>query len=166
MRYLLLIVLIIISFNQTFSQEEDVKNKSSFWQNVQFGGGINVGFGNNTNLGISPTAIYNFNKRFSAGLGISYLYVKNRNFDNALNVYGGSLIALFNALEEIQLSTEFETTILSQSGFESRNVNALHLGAAYNIGRNITIGMRYDVLYDANTSIYGSAFTPIIRAFF
>jgi len=166
MKYRFLIVIIIVSFNQNFSQE-DAKNKGSFWQNVQFGGGINIGFSNNvTNLGISPSAIYNFNENFSAGLGVSYLYAKDKRFEDALNVYGGSLIALYRPIKEIQLSSEFEEIILNQSGFKSRNVEALYLGAGYSVGRNITIGVRYDVLYDSNTSIYGSPFSPIVRIYF
>jgi hypothetical protein len=43
----------------TFSQKTD------FWDNVKFGGGFTLGFGNNqTTIGISPSAIYQFDNGF------------------------------------------------------------------------------------------------------
>ena len=164
------ITLLIVAFviNLGFSQEvDDKKRKSLFWENVQFGGGVTLGFTNNvTNIGVSPSAIYNFNDEFSAGLGVSYLYSKAKNITDALNVYGGSLLALYKPFQEFQFSAEFEETILNQSGFDSRNIEAFYLGGAYTVGRNIAIGVRYDVLYDDEKSLYGSAFTPIVRVYF
>lgn len=166
MKYNLFFLILILVLNLTYSQEIN-SEKSVFWSKVQFGGGLNLGFGNDvTNLGISPSAIYNFNEKFSAGLGLSYLYVKDKRIDDALNIYGGSLITFYKPLEQMQLSAEFEENILNQSGFKSRNVEALYIGAGYSIGKNVTIGMRYDVLYDEDKSIYGSPFSPIVRIYF
>lgn len=161
----LFMLLITLNITQNFSQDD--KNNVKFWDHVQFGGGLILGFSNNvTNLGISPSAIYNFDEKFSAGIGVSYLYSKAKDIDDALNVYGGSLITLYNPLKEIQISAEFEETILNRSGFDSINNEALYIGAGYTIGRNVAIGLRYDVLYDQNTSIYASAFSPIVRVYF
>lgn len=157
---------IILLINiQVISSQNDDKNK--FWDYVQFGGGLNLSFGNDiTNIGVAPSAIYNFSDQFSAGIGISYLYAKNNDIDISLNAYGGSLISLFNPSEEIQLSAEYEKTLVEQSDFDSRNIDALYLGFGYRVGRNISIGMRYDILYDKDDSIYGSAFSPIARIYF
>ena len=43
---------------------------------------------------------------------------------------------------------------------------ALYVGAAYSMGRHAAIGVRYDVLYDDEKSIYDSAFTPFVRVYF
>jgi long-subunit fatty acid transport protein len=158
-------LVLFLTFSQTFSQNKN--DGSDFWDNVRFGGGINLNFGNNiTTIGVAPSAIYNFNDYFSAGLGANYIYSKNKLFDSALNVYGGSLIALYNPIEDIQLSTEYEKLFLNQSGFESSDIDALYLGAGYSIGRNVTIGLRYDVLYKENKSVYSSAITPVFRVYF
>ena len=160
---ILLIIAIVLAI--TISAQED--KKSDFWKNVQFGGGITIAFDNNTtNLGLAPSALYNFNDNFSLGFATSYLYSKNKNIDKALNVYGGSLISIYNPINEIQLSAEFEENIINQSGFDSRNVEAFFLGFGYNVGRNIAIGVRYDVLYDKDKSVYGSALSPIVRVYF
>lgn len=157
--------IILLLSTQTILSQENIKHH--FWSNVQFGGGLNLSFGNNiTNIGVSPSAIYNFSDQFSTGFGISYLYAENNDFNEVLNVYGGSLLSFFNPIEEFELSAEFEKMFVSQSNFNSRDIDALYLGFGYIIGKNISLGIRYDVLYDKNKSIYGSAFSPIARVYF
>jgi len=164
MRYLFLTVLISIS---TFNYAQKNQNTPvNFWDNVQFGGGINLNFSNQyTILGISPSAIYNFSDKFASGVSVSYLYVKNKNISDPLSVYGASVLARYQPVEEIQLSTEFEENFLKQGNI-SKTIPALYLGAGYNVSPNIAMGIRYDVLYDENNNIYPSAITPFIRVYF
>ncbi|MFK8061335.1 MAG: hypothetical protein AB8B78_14765 [Polaribacter sp.] len=145
----------------TFSQQ-----KSDFWDNVRFGGGFTLGFGSQTTIGISPSAVYDFNNGFSLGTGLTYIYSEIGSFTT--NVYGASLISLYQIPHVgIQLSGEFEQNFAKQTdSFGSVNTNfpALYLGAAYNQGR-FAFGFRYDVLYDER-SVYASAFSPIVRFYF
>ena len=144
-------------------------SESNFWNDVRFGGGFNVGFGNNnTTLAISPSAIYDFSDEFSAGLSLSYLYSKNKAFNSTANVYGASIISLYNPFDSIQFSGEFEELNINFSdGFNKNSYwnPALYLGAAYRTG-GVSIGLRYDVLYNENKSIYSSAITPVFRVYF
>jgi hypothetical protein len=55
-----------------------------------------------TDLTLAPSAIYNFNEYFSAEFLLG-TYVSSKNYYNSLH-YGGSLVTLFNPIEEIQLS--------------------------------------------------------------
>ncbi|CAL2087635.1 hypothetical protein [Tenacibaculum sp. 190524A02b] len=141
--------------------------ESNFWNKVRFGGGFGLGFGNNnTTVAISPSAVYDFNEQFSLGLGVGYLYNKQNNFSS--NVYSGSIISLYNPMNEIQLSAEFEHLFVnrrSRSFTENYNYPALYLGAAYRTG-HVSFGIRYDVLYDKNKSIFASPISPIVRIFF
>jgi hypothetical protein len=53
------------------AQQQRITPKSSgnFWQNVQFGGGVGLGFGSNyTDISLAPSAIYNFNEYIALGL--------------------------------------------------------------------------------------------------
>ena len=141
----------------------------SFWNNVRFGGGLNVGFGSNfTTLAISPSAIYDFSEEFSAGLSLSYLYSKNKVFNSTANVYGASIISLYNPIDRLQFSGEFEELNINFSNGVDKDSYwnpALYLGAAYRTGA-VSIGLRYDVLYKENKSIYSSALTPVFRVYF
>lgn len=143
------------------------QEKIDFWDNVQFGGGVSMSFGNQTTIGISPSAIYNFDNGFSLGTGLTYIYSKYE--DNKTNVYGASIISLYQIPKiGIQLSGEFEQSFAkntSNNVSSSTSFPALYLGAAYNQGR-FAVGFRYDVLYPGNKSVYSSAFSPIVRFYF
>ena len=87
-------------------------------------------------------------------------------------VYGGSLIGLVNPIPEIQLSAELEQVRVNTeyeyigADFSENYWNtALFLGAGYRTG-NVTIGGRYDVLFNDDKSLYGSAFMPFVRVYF
>jgi len=160
----LTLIFFLISFS-VFSQNDD---ELKFWDNVRFGGGLGLGFGSNqTTINVAPSTIYEFNDMFALGLGGSYLYAKNRDLKS--NVFGASLISLFNPFEEIQLSAEFEQLFVTQKqlGFDNKNFDypALYLGVAYRSGW-FAAGVRYDVLYDENKNIYSSPFSPIVRFYF
>ncbi len=158
-KFLLLFCLFISSVG--FSQKTD------FWKNVRFGGGLSLGFGSQTTIGVAPSAIYDFDNGFSLGAGFNYIYSETGAFST--NVYGGSVISLYQIPNiGIQLSGEFEHSFAKQStsiGTINTNFPALYLGVAYNQGR-FAFGFRYDVLYDSNKSIYASAFSPIVRFYF
>lgn len=151
----------------------------SFGDHIRYGGTFNLGFGNNyTTIGISPSAIYDFNHQFSAGVSLSYMYSKgdyyipgsNSTFESSSRLMGGSLIALYNAFNAVQLSAEFEHMHAKYNDdiFEDSSewIPAIYLGIAYNTG-NIAFGMRYNVLFNTtDRNIYSSAFTPVFRVYF
>jgi long-subunit fatty acid transport protein len=165
------IIAVLLFFNSGFSQEASQQNpENNFWKNVQFGGGLGLGFGSGyTDITIAPTAIYNFNEYFSLGTGVQYSYLRQKGFFKSNN-YGGSIIGLFNPIPEAQLSVELEQLRVNLT-YEDIDVNenfwntALFLGAGYRM-ENVTIGARYNVLFDKDKNVYGEAFMPFVRVFF
>jgi hypothetical protein len=159
--------------SEIFAQEnQEMKTKSDFWQRVQFGGGLGLGFGNGyADIMVAPNAIYNFNNYFSAGLGAQYSYVKQRDIFTS-NIYGGSVIALSHPIREIQISTELEQLRVN-SRFETVNGTAtrdfwntaLFVGAGYR-NENVIIGLRYNVLHKDRDYMYVDALMPFVRVFF
>lgn len=140
--------------------------KSDFWNNVQFGGGFNLGFGDQTTVGISPSAIYNFDNGFALGTSLGYLYSEINDFSTS--AFSTSLISLYQTNFGIQFSGELEYYFAKQKdNFGSNNSNfpALHLGVAYSQNR-FAFGIRYDVLYHDNKSIFASPISPVIRFYF
>ena len=159
--------------SEIFAQEStQMKTKSDFWNHVQFGGGLGLGIGNGyADIMVAPSAIYNFNDYVSAGLGLQYNYVKQRDFYNA-KMYGGSLIALFQPFYELQISAELEQLRISRT-YENATENtsqnfwntALFVGAGFR-NENVTFGVRYNVLHRDRDNIYAEAFMPFVRVFF
>lgn len=165
------IIAILLVSSICFSQQKTPDSpQNDFWENVQFGGGLGLGFGSGyTDITIAPTAIYNFNEYFALGTGVQYSYLRQKGFFKSNN-YGGSVIGLFNPIPEAQLSVELEQLRVNLT-YENIDVTenfwntALFLGAGYRM-ENVTIGARYNVLFDKDKNVYGDAFMPFVRVFF
>ena len=170
-KYKLIFVFVLSLFvTMVFGQQ---KPQNEFWKKVQFGGGFGLSVGSGfTNISIAPSAIYNFNDVFAAGVGLQGSYVKVKDRDVTYNsyIYGGSLIGLVTPLEQVQLSVELEQLRVNQefTDFKIKNNfwnTALYLGAGYYTG-NVTIGVRYNVLFNKNDLVYSEAFMPFVRVYF
>jgi hypothetical protein len=157
-----------------FSQEPSSSKAETegFWDNVQFGGGLGVAIGNDfTDITIAPSAIYNFNEHFALGSGLQYSRLKQKNLF-ASNVLGATLIGLYNPLEEIQLSLELEqvhvnTTYVDLFNNAKRSFwnTGLYVGGGYRAD-NVTIGARFNLLFDKDKDLYGDALMPFVRVYF
>jgi len=147
------------------------KQKSEFWQQVRFGGGIGLNFSNGyTNITLAPNGLYQFNDQFGLGVGLNANYSKHKN-DYEATVLGGSIISIFKPIEILQLSAEFEENNVNlKDDFSNITTNywqpALFLGAGYSIGKFGAIGVRYDVLFNDKKSPYGTALLPFVRVYF
>jgi len=150
---------------------QNLGQNTDFWNHVRYGGGIGLSFGDGYFSGsIAPSALYDFNPQFSMGIGLNGSYSSRKNVFNA-TVLGGSLIGLFNPIDAIQISAEFEELHVNRNFDDPIFVDdnywypALFLGAGYRTN-NITIGLRYDLLYEDNKSIYANAWSPFFRVYF
>ncbi|WP_299365344.1 alpha-ketoglutarate decarboxylase [Winogradskyella sp.] len=166
-------VALLLTFNDAALAQNYNDNSNSFWNNVQFGGGLGLNFGDGFFSGaIAPNALYNINPYVAAGLGLNFQYSSQRDVFES-TVVGGSIIGLVNPYPELQLSTEFEQLYVDRDFDEQfvSNVDdnywypALFLGAGYRSG-NVTFGIRYDILYDEDRSIQNQAWMPFIRFWF
>ncbi|NQY07430.1 MAG: alpha-ketoglutarate decarboxylase [Flavobacteriaceae bacterium] len=170
---LIILSLFISNFSiaQQKQENDSIAKSNTFWQRVGFGGGLGVGIGDGfTSIGVAPSAIYVFNDHTAAGVGLNFNYSTSRD-DFKATVVGSSLIGLFKPIDEIILSSEFE---MSRVSFKDEILNtsrnywypALFLGAGYSVSNFGAIGIRYDVLYNEEDSIYGTALLPFVRVYF
>ncbi len=140
---------------------------SDFWSRVRFGGGIGLAFGSESvQIGLAPSAIYQVNNYAALGLGINYTYSKIS--DTKFSAIGGSLIGLVNPIPALQVSAEFEEVYVSRSFGpidDSYWLPALFLGLGFSTGP-VTFGVRYDVLYNSERSLYADPWIPFVRVYF
>lgn len=163
----ILIILFFGSCSLAFAQ-----NNSDFWDRVRFGGGIGAAFGNGyTDVTIAPGALYEVNQYVGIGVGIQGTYVSFNDYYESF-IYGGSLFTLVNPIPQLQLSAELEQLRVNLSvddvtyGYDRDFWNtALFLGAGYRM-ENVTIGLRYNILYRERDLVYSDALMPFIRVFF
>ena len=157
------------------NQEFYTPTTTNFWSDVQIGGALGLGFGSGyTNISVAPSAIKPITEQFSAGLGLQFNYLKSKGFFESTS-YGVNLIGIYSPAPMIQLSAELEQLRVNNrlwtnfGGTNTINDNfwntALFLGAGYNQG-NVTIGVRYNVLFKEDNWVYSQAWMPFIRVYF
>ncbi len=156
----------------SFSQNDNPYD-GDFWNHMSYGGGLGLSIGSDfTEITVAPSALYNFNPKVAVGIGLLGSYVDVKNFYSSY-IYGGSVITLFNPVDEIQLSAELEQVRVNNDydlGFGATEKDnfwntALYLGLGYRSG-NVTLGMRYNVLFDKNRYVYSEPFMPFVRFYF
>lgn len=165
----LLIFLLFFGFHNLMLSQQ---NSNAFWNHVQFGGGIGLNFGDGFFSGtLAPSAIYQFNNTVALGVGLNGTINNRKDFYKS-TILGGSLIGLFNVIPQIQVSAEFEELNVHRTYDERLNLQndnywypALFMGLGYRNG-NVTFGIRYDVLYDEDRSVYADPWAPFIRFYF
>ncbi len=120
-----------------------------------------------TTLVFHQVLFINLTNGSSLGAGLGYLYSEINDFPTT--AYSTSLLSLYQTKFNVQFSGEFEYYFAKQQtqGFDSFNSNfpALHLGIAYTQNR-FAVGIRYDVLYDDNKSVFASPISPVVRFYF
>lgn len=169
-------IVIISAFGLFFceSHSQQLDMRTSFWDNVRFGGNVGANFGNNfSSVLIAPQAIYQVNNNIGIGLGLNYSYSErdfNRPTDFTSTIAGGSIIAIANPIDFLQLSADFEYLNVNRNFAESSFndnywVPALFLGGGYRQG-NFVIGARYDVLFNDRRSVFQNGLQPFVRVLF
>lgn len=162
-----------LSFGVYGQQDIRKQSKSEFWDHVQFGGGFGLSIGSGfTDVTVAPSAIYNFNKYVSMGVGLQGSIVSQKNYYSS-GIYGANFITLFNPIEEAQISLELEQVRVNNT---YRNTSTgtlkdnfwntgLFVGAGYRMD-NVTVGIRYNLLYNKDKNVYSDAMMPFIRVYF
>lgn len=166
---------LLTTFNLFAQQDTYQPKKTNFFSDVQFGGGLGVGFGSGfTNIAVSPMALKPITEQFSAGLGLQFNYLRSKGFYESTS-YGANILGIYSPAEMIQLSAELEqlrvnNTLWQDFGGSSKIAQnfwntALFLGAGYTT-QNVTVGVRYNILYNENDLVYNQAWMPFLRVFF
>ncbi|MFL9843159.1 hypothetical protein [Flavobacterium rhizosphaerae] len=159
------------------------QNGNSFADHLRIGGSLGVAFGNGyTDISVAPGALYEFNQYFGLGAGLQGTYVNYKNYYKSV-IYGGSVIGVFNPIEQLQLSAEVEqlrvnltydddvtfpgpaTPTYNRSHERNFWNTALFFGVGYRTN-NVTVGLRYNVLFREEDRVYSDALMPFIRVYF
>lgn len=159
-------------FSTATAQDND------FWSKVRFGGAAAAAFGSGyTDVTLAPGALYQFNQFAALGVSVSGSYVHQRNYYDSA-IYGGSVIGLVNPYPQIQVSVEVEQLCVNldyddryAENFDIQRKQrdfwntALFFGLGYQAG-NVTVGLRYNILYKERDLVYSDALMPFLRVYF
>ncbi len=157
----------------TIAQNKTQSQSGDFWNHVRFGGSLGLSFGDNFFSGtIAPSGIYDFNNQFALGVGLSASYSSQKNIYKS-TILGASLIGLYSPIAALQFSVELEELNVDRDFDQTYIINedenfwttALFIGVGYRSGP-VTFGIRFDVLYDRDQSIYADPWAPFVRVYF
>lgn len=177
--YIFFTFLSVANLTAQENEPHDFTVKQNFFSDIRFGGGLGLAIGNGfSNITIAPSALKPITEQFSVGAGVQFNYISSRDIYSNTS-YGVNLIGLINPIENLQLSVELEQLRVNfkQDAYQSSTGNyipsssrnfwntGLFLGAGYRQG-NATIGIRYNVLYNANDYVYNQAWMPFVRVYF
>lgn len=157
------------SGEQTATQSQ-TRQQFAYPRHWSFGGWFSMSFWNGgTDILVAPKAYYHLSPKLLTGFGVTYIYSDSDDdlFSYHSNSIGGSVMAGYRPVPMLQLSAEYEGLNTNRSGAFADTYwsNALYLGASF-VSGPVSFGVRYDVLYDTSTSVFGSAWTPVIGFYF
>lgn len=149
-------------------------SNESFADRLYYGGTFGLQIGTNiTYIDASPLVGYSINDDFSAGVGLSYIYVDfknlgiNRNIDFNTSIYGGRLFARHRIFDRVFAHTEIELlnmeyfSVIEQS-FVREWVPGFYVGGgAYqnpDNRRGVNVLFLVNLLFDETRSIYSNPY--------
>ena len=166
MKNFILFLTVVASFS-SFSQ-------SKLGDKIYFGGGGGFSASSNqTNISVFPQVGYKITDRYSAGVGITYQYVKIKQpINTSLSNFGWSVFNRFNITNQFFAYAEFERLRfefpVSPERTEKFSFNSLLFGGGYTEqlgGRaSFSIMALYNVLYDETDEIRPYNSPWVIRA--
>ena len=146
-------------------------NKMALRDRIFISPDLGLQFGTVTLVMLAPKVGYRFTEKFSAGLGGTYAYIKDKSYPGytfETNTYGGSIFAQYQIFENIRAYTEYE--ILNIELYDPyynisyrENIPSLLVGGGYSqpLGGNSSfVVMALYNLLDGPKSIYTN---PVIR---
>jgi hypothetical protein len=189
-----LLLILVGSLDAQYLMEDKGKNKESSPEGNRwvFGGDFGIMLGSYTYINLSPTVGYRFTNRFTSGVGITYLYLKEElsyvyaggvtTYTHSANIYGGKVFASYALLTglaeklsfsigEVFLYSEYEPLNVDKYEFDNglyqKNGRIWAHGALVGGGVSLPMGRRSAVrlmyLYNLNESLYSPYQNPIIR---
>jgi len=163
------ILIFIFIFSVAFCQEKSKKptpEKKPLSERIYFGGNLGLQFGDVTFIDASPLVGYKVTDNFSVGAGITYIYIKYRNYNSyTTTIYGGRVFSRYYFLENLFIHGEVEQLSGYWDPFLNRRtfVTSVLGGAGYRQRISDKVSMTFLILWNFNESIYSPYSNPIIR---
>ncbi|MEZ4799399.1 MAG: hypothetical protein R2809_06420 [Flavobacteriales bacterium] len=153
-------------YNPVGAPSEPKKKKWIPQENLFYGGGLGLAFGNYINLNLNPQVGVKFTDWWGAGVGVDYNYVGS----SAVNVQavGPSVFTRFKFFDALLLQAEYNHTYMRYRdlGYEARlNFPMLLVGPGYQSGTG-NGGVFFMVLWDLIQDPRSPFFIPTFRAGF
>jgi hypothetical protein len=146
------------------SPTEKPKEPFWSWSRVYGGGGIGMQFGSITLVNIAPDIGYRITDRYSAGVGIRYIYFADRNYNYALNIYGASIFNRFIITDFLFAHGEYELLNGPWDPFSARRFNLNNVWVGGGLRQHVgNSSLNIMALWNLNDEKYNPFPSPQIR---
>ncbi len=147
-----------------------VENPIEPAKRLNFGLGFGLNFVDGTSISLSPNLVYRVNERFSLGSGLLFNYSAIKDLQKTTTI-GANVLGNYYPVQKLLTTIEFaEMYVDREIIYTNTNDNfwdsALFLGAGYQITPKISVGGKYNLLYDKDKSVYSSPFVPFVNISF
>jgi hypothetical protein len=149
-------------------KKESFKERYPFMDRVYFGGNVGAFFGSNlTIVELSPLVGYRVTNEFSAGVGITYIYMKD--YYGPENIYGGRIFGRYQVFESAFAYAEYEVLDIPYQPLYPTNkeyrktITSPMVGAGYNQSMGERAQFVIMGLWNLNQTLYSPYPNPIIR---
>jgi hypothetical protein len=158
-------------------EQKQQQKKESVWDRMSLGGYLGMQFGTVTNIDISPLLIYRVIPSLYTGLGMTYLYYKDKRYepDYTSNGIGGSALVRYHVWKDLFAQVEYDPLYYTYYGEydafgnyvglhkEAVWVHDLLLGAGYRQWMGERSFATISIFYNVNETYYSPYRNPIIR---
>ncbi|MEO9891167.1 hypothetical protein [Aurantibacter sp.] len=139
---------------------------------LKFGLGFGLNFVGGTNIGLSPNLVYQLSNKVSLAAGLQGNYASIKNLQKTTTI-GANAVVLYSPVNKfitllefaelnVNRTTELPTGDVKDKFWES----ALFLGIGMHLTNNISLGAKYNLLYDKDESVYTSPIIPFVNITF
>lgn len=175
LKNLILAIGIMLFSQNAISQTTEIAvidSTSQKQKRLKFGVGFGLNFVGGTNISLSPNVSYNVSKKVAIGVGVQGSYSAIKDLQNTTTI-GGNIISQYTPVKKITTLIEFvELNVATETETPEGKIKenywdaALFLGAGYNITEKISVGAKYNVLYNEDESVYTSPVIPFVNITF
>lgn len=147
-----------------------VENPIAPAKKLNFGLGFGLNFVGGTSISLSPNLTYRLTDKFAVGGGLLFNYTGIKDLQKTTTI-GANLIGNYFPIQKLLTTIEFAEMHVNRNMIFT-NVkdefwdSALFVGAGYQITPKISVGGKYNLLYDKAKSVYSSPFVPFVNISF
>ncbi|MBO7133347.1 MAG: hypothetical protein J6W06_04220 [Bacteroidales bacterium] len=181
MKKLMLFIFLAFAVHGLRAQYLETEPPPTPLQRIFYGGDLDLAFGSVTQISISPEVGYRIANRFSAGVGIDYMFVYSEAYNFKGSIFGGSVFASFTAIKSLGNLIPFLRTdmgILIYGQFSYTNMGRFYTAISaeepmwiaspmLGIGFQVPIGQRsymvMSVMYNFNETLYSLYSNPVVK---
>ena len=125
----ILFTLITLSSGVVWGQETE-EERVPFGNRIYFGGDFSLQIGRITFIEVSPIIGYNITPRFAAGLGITYIYYRQRFYNDTIikaQNYGGRIFSKYLLIDNVSkyIPLQLNAGIIAYGEYEFLNMDGI-----------------------------------------